>query len=194
MPGHFSRWLTMRFDVKSSLVSAFVVAVIALPRPVLAEDGKSHILATDLVKMMADRNLEGYAIEDPARPGYFVAVRSYPGVQLLLVEARSTAPDYLRAQIAQKAYVEAYSVLNSTAVADTKLFFHDMGCDGLTRDGDQADIMYEQAVRQMVFDGNGKASGLSKSEYNAKLGTADSQYAGMVTILLDSLKSTTSSS
>ena len=184
----------MRFDVKSSLVSAFVVAVIALPGPVLAENGKSRTLATDLVKMMADRNLEGYAIEDPARPGYFIAVRSYPGVQLLLVEARSTAPDYIRAQIAQKAYVEAYSVLNSTAVADTKLFFHDMGCDGLTRDGDQIDVMYEQAVRQVVFDGKGKASGLSKSEYNAKFGTAESQYAGMVTILLDSLKSTTSSS
>lgn len=183
----------MRFDVKSSLVSAFVVAVIALPCPVLAEDGKSRVLATDLVKMMAERNLEGYAIEDPARPGYFVAVRSYPGVQLLLVEARSTAPDYIRAQIAQKAYVEAYSVLNSTAVADTKLFFHDMGCDGLTRDGDQIDVMYEQAVRQVVFDGKGKASGLSKSEYSAKFGTAESQYAGMVTVLLDSLKSTSSS-
>jgi hypothetical protein len=184
----------MRFDVKSSLVSAFVVAVIALPCPVLAENGKSHMLATDLVKVMADRNLEGYAIEDPARPGYFIAVRAYPGVQLLLVEARSTAPDYIRAQIAQKEYVEAYSILNSTAVADTKLFFHDMGCDGLTRDGDQTDIMYEQAVRQIVFDGTGKASGLSKSEYNAKLGTAESQYAVIVTILLDSLKSTTSSS
>lgn len=184
----------MRFDVKSSLVSAFVVAVIALPGPVLAENGKSRMLATALVKMMADRNLEGYAIEDPARPGYFIAVRSYPGVQLLLVEARSTAADYIRAQVAQKEYVEAYSVLHSTAVADTKLFFHDMGCDGLTRDGDQTDVMYEQAVRQIVFDGNGKASGLSKSEYSAKLGTAEAQYAAMVTILLDSLKSTTSSS
>jgi hypothetical protein len=184
----------MRIDVKSSLVSAFVAAVIVLHCPVLAEDGTSRVLATDLVKMMAERNLEGYAIEDPARPGYFVAVRSYPGVQLLLVEARSTAPDYIRAQIAQKAYVEAYSVLNSTAVADTKLFFHDMGCDGLTRDGDQIDVMYEQAVRQVVFDGKGKASGLSKSEYNAKFGTAESQYAGMVTVLLDSLKSSASSS
>ena len=45
----------MRFDVKSSLVSAFVVAVIALPCPVLAEDGKSRVLATDLVTMMAER-------------------------------------------------------------------------------------------------------------------------------------------
>jgi hypothetical protein len=184
----------MRSDVKSSLVGAFVAAVIALPCPTLAENGKSGTLATGLVKMMADRNLEGYAIEDPARPGYFVAVRSYPGVQLLLVEARSTATDYIRSQIAQKEYVEVYSVLNSTAVPDTKLFFQDMGCDGLTRDGDQIDVMYEQAVRQVVFDGKGKASGLSKSEYNAKLGTAEAQYTAMVTILLDSLKSTASSS
>jgi hypothetical protein len=183
----------MRCDVKPWLVSAVVAAVIALPSPALAENGKSRTLATDLVKMMADRNLDGYAIEDPARPGYFIAVRSYPGVQLLLVEARSTAPDYIRAQIAQKEYAEAYSVLHSTAIADTKLFFQDMGCDGLTRDGDQMDIMYEQAVRQVVFDGKGKASGLSKSEYNAKFGAAESQYAGMAAILLASLKSTTPS-
>jgi hypothetical protein len=183
----------MRFAVKVSLVSALLAAVIALPAPVLADDGKSRLLATDLVKMLAERQLEGYAIEDPARPGYFIAVRSYPGVQLLLVEARSTAPEYIRAQIAQQAYAEAYSVLNSTAVADTKLFFHDMGCDGLTRDGDQLDVMYEQAVRQVVFDGKGKASGLSKGEYNAKFGTAELQYAGMVTLLLDSLKSAASS-
>ena len=32
--------------------------------------------------------------------------------------------------------------LNASAAPETKLFFQDMGCDGLNRDGEQVDVMY----------------------------------------------------
>ena len=56
-----------------------------------------------------------------------------------------------------------------------------MGCDGLSRDGEQVDVMYDESGRQVLFDGQGKISGLSKNEYAAKFGTAETQYTAMVT-------------
>jgi hypothetical protein len=140
------------------------------------------------VKLMTERNLTAYAIEDAAKPGHFVAALAYPGVQLLVVSARSSSLDYVRWQIAQKQYAEAYSALNSSAVPDSKLFFQDMGCDGLTRDGALIDVMYEKAADQVLFDGKGKASKLSKTEYETKLTAADAQYSAMLSALLAGLR------
>jgi hypothetical protein len=53
-----------------------IAAVAALATPVLAaiDVPTSTVLAKDLVKTMATRQLQSYAIEDPAEPDRFVAV------------------------------------------------------------------------------------------------------------------------
>ena len=68
-----------------------------------------------------------------------------------------------------------------------------MGCDGLSRGGEQVDVMYDEAGRQVLLDGQGRASGLSKNEYAAKFGTAETQYSAMVTVLLQALRAATGS-
>ncbi len=68
-----------------------------------------------------------------------------------------------------------------------------MGCDGLSRDGEQVDVMYDETGRQVLFDGQGKISGLSKNEYAAKFGTAETQYTAVVRVLLNGLRAATAS-
>jgi hypothetical protein len=114
--------------------------------------------------------LTAFAVQDPAAPTRFVAALLFPETQLLIVAAVSTSPDYIRAQIAEKQYAEVYSALNASAAPETKLFFQDMGCDGLSRDGEQVDVMYDETGQQVLFDGQGKISGLSKNEYAARFG------------------------
>ena len=65
---------------------------------------------------MGERHLDAFAVEDSTRPGYFVAVRAYPGVQLLVVSAQSSAVDYMKYQLDRKDYGEGYSALNASAV------------------------------------------------------------------------------
>jgi hypothetical protein len=153
-----------------------------------AQESKSSPLAKELMTLMTEQKLDAFAVPDPAKPGYFVAVRSYPNVQLLVVGAQSSSADYVKYQIDQKAYGEAYSGLNASAVADTKIFLQDMGCDGLHKEGEHVDVMYEKASTQVLFDGNGKTSGLSKSAYAAKVTATDAHYSEMLTMLLEGLR------
>jgi hypothetical protein len=135
--------------------------------------------------------LDAFAVQDPSRPGFFVAVRSYPGVQLLVVGGKSSAIDYIKYQLDRKDYGEAYSALHSSAAPDTKLFVHDMGCDGLTGESGQVDVVYEKGADQMLFDGAGKASGLSKDGYATKFMAIDEEYAALLDIVLKAIRPST---
>jgi len=172
------------------LVAAVVTAALTQPRLLLAQNGNagSAVTTRELVTAMTTQKVTAFAVEDPATPTRFVAALLFPETQLLIVAAASTSAEYIKAQIAQKQYAEVYSALNASAVPETKLFFQDMGCDGLSRDGEQVDVMYDERDRQVLFDGQGKASGLSKTEYAAKFGSAETQYAAMVTLLLNGLR------
>lgn len=168
---------------------AIVLASLIWPGTALGQPNESAALAKQLTALMAERGLEVFAAQDSSKPDYFIAIRAYPGVQLLIVGAKSNSPDYIKYQIDQRAYDEAYAGLNASAVPDTKLFIQDMGCDGLQRDGDPVDVAYEKAHTQVVFDGNGKASGLSKGAYASKVTATDTSYAGMLALLLERLRS-----
>ena len=180
---------------RSLLVAVFVTAALTQPRLLLAQDGKagSVVTTSELVTAMTTQKVTAFAVEDPTTPTRFVAALLFPETQLLIVGAASTSADYIKAQIAQKQYAEVYAALNASAVPETTLFFQDMGCDGLSRDGEHVDVMYDESGRQVLFDGKGKASGLSKSEYAAKLGSAETQYVAMVTLLLKGLRAASAS-
>jgi hypothetical protein len=182
-------------SARSLLTAALVAGVLVQPRLVFAQDGKagSAVTTKELVTSMTTQQLTAFAVQDPAAPTRFVAALLFPETQLLIVAAVSTSPDYIKAQITQKQYAEVYSALNASAAPETKLFFQDMGCDGLSRDGEQVDVMYDETGRQVLFDGQGKISGLSKNEYAAKFGTAETQYTAIVTVLLNGLRTATGS-
>ena len=149
---------------------------------------KSEALARELSSLMAARQIDAFAVQDPARPGFFVAVRSYPGVQLLLVGAESKAIDYVKYQLDRKDYGESYAALHASAVPTTKLFVQDMGCDGLHRDGDPVDVVYDKAATQLLLDGDGKASGLSREAYIAKAAEVDGRYAQLLQLLVETIR------
>jgi 23S rRNA-/tRNA-specific pseudouridylate synthase len=106
-----------------------------------------------------------------------------PDVQLLVVAAKSTAPEYLRTQLAQRQFRDAYSALFSGAVPETKMFFQDMGCDGLKQDGENVDILYERGTTQVVFNGDWKQQKMSRSAYDEKMRDAESKYSRMLVLL-----------
>jgi hypothetical protein len=182
-------------SAKSLLTAAVVAGLLVQPRLVLAQDANagSAVTTKELVTTMNTQKLTAFAAQDPAVPTRFVAAMLFPETQLLIVSAVSTSPDYINAQIAQKQYAEVYASLNASAAPATKLFFQDMGCDGLSRDGEQVDVMYDERGQQVLFDGQGKISRLSKTEYAAKFATAETQYAAMVAVLLKGLRVATSS-
>jgi hypothetical protein len=143
--------------------------------------------AGELVAMMKSRNLETIALEDPEHPDHFIAAMLIPGVQLLVVGAKSTAPDYVRSQLGQQLYRDVYATLQSAAVLDTKVFFQDMGSDGLSDDG-SVDIMYEHGTKQTNFNGDWKTQKMSKAEYQEKLRKADADYSRMLSLLAGRLR------
>jgi hypothetical protein len=153
----------------------------------------SSAAAARLVDLMKGRGLSTVAAKDPQAPGRLVAAMLMPGVQLLVVGAQSTAAPFLESEIAKGSYGDVYGMLNSSAVADSKIFFQDMGCDGLTTDHDGVDIMYERGRDQTIFDGDWKRQKLSRKDYEAKLQKADSDYARMLSLLATQLEGVASS-
>jgi hypothetical protein len=174
-------------SIRRTAIGTLLAAGLAAPG--LAEETSSKA-AGELVGLMTSRNLQAIAAEDPASPGRFVAAMLVPDVQLLAVAGSSTSPDYLRAMIAQGNYSEAYSTLHAAVVPDSKIFFQDMGCDGLAGDeGESIDIMYERNSQQTIFNRDWKGQKLSKSAYEEKVQKADAQYSQLLTLLATVLRS-----
>jgi hypothetical protein len=148
---------------------------------------RSSDAASALVSAMKAQGLDAVAVQDPEDAERFVAAMLVPDVQLLVVAAKSTAPEYLRTQLAQRQFRDAYSALFSGAVPETKLFFQDMGCDGLKEDGGNIDILYERGTNQIVFNGDWKQQKMSRSAYDEKVRDAESKYSRMLSLLGASL-------
>lgn len=151
----------------------------------------SSQVANELVALMKAGGLDAVAAADPDDPDRFVAALLVPDVQLLVVAAKSTSPAYVRSQLAEKRFREVYSTLHAAAVPATKLFFQDMGCDGLTGDdASHVDIMYERGTTQTLFDGDWRGQKISRTRYQEKLSKADAEYSRMLALLRQSLRQT----
>ena len=150
--------------------------------------GQSSKAATALVSLMKSQGVDVAAAPDPSHPGRFIAALLIPDVQLLVIAANSKTPEYVAAQISQRQFREVYTTLNATAVPDTKLFFQDMGCDGLTNSDGGIDVMYEHGKDQTIFDRDWKRQKISKADYEAKAEKADGEYSQMLALLTQSLQ------
>jgi hypothetical protein len=94
----------------------------------------------------------------------------------------------MKYQLDRKDYGESYAALHNSAVPRTKLFVQDMGCDGFSRDGEHVDVVYQQAAGQLLLDGSGKASGLSKDAYAAKAAEVDARYAELLELVIKTIR------
>lgn len=164
---------------------ALVLAASALPAA--AESPASAPLAKELVQEMSRQQLTAIAAKDPEQPDVYIAATYIPGVQLLAVSARSTAPAYLDQALAGKRYDEVYASLHGASLPDGKLFVQDMRADGVTPDrveGGSFDIVYEDTAKTVMFNGEWKKQHMSEADYRGEYGKVDARYARILSLLL----------
>lgn len=173
---------------RSAVALAVMVTGCVVSLSAAAGGAPSSSAASSLVSLMKSKGVDAVAVQDPTEPDRFVAAMLVPEVQLLVVAAKSRAPEYVRDQLRQHQYREVYAGLFSGAVPESRLFFQDMGGDGLSLAGSgNTDIMYERGTVQTVFDGDWKRQKLSKAQYDEKLQKADAEYARLLLLLAQGL-------
>lgn len=172
------------------MIAALAVAGLAVA-PVQSEkpaSTASNEAVADLVRTLKERQLTAIAAKDPGEPGRYVAAMYFPGVQLLVISARTHAPEYIDAQIAAKGYDAAYAALQQ-GIPESKLFVHDMGADGLRGSaGGTADIVYTRGTETRVLDGDHEGAGMSANEYRKLVNDIDRRYADMLRLLVQSAR------
>jgi hypothetical protein len=162
--------------------------VLSLAAPVSAQDSKSGPLAKQLAAALDAAKLDSIAAADPDAPDAFAAALYFPGVQLLVVAGKYSAPQLLVTRIQKKEFRDVYLDLNGAATA--KSFIEDPGADGLKakRESNQAFDQIEVAGKRTMFDGEWKAQKLSEQEYMKAFSSADERYAQILAALLNQLK------
>ena len=149
--------------------------------------------AYNLVRALDQLGLHAIATADPTEPGTFVAALYFPGSQLLVVSARHPSTEGVEHRIAMHQYREVYLDLQGTPTPRNKFFVRDADADGilsaLPGSGD-VDVLYEDGVRQTLFNGDTESQHLTPAEYDAKLAAADARYARLLTLLATAVRET----
>lgn len=164
------------------------ICLVALSTPVVAQEtgrAKSPELVKQLVTTMAARQLDSIAAVDPEEPGRLIA-GLIVGDQLMIMSSKHKASAYLEQQIVKKEFREVYISLQD-GIPASRLFFHDLGCDGFGK-GDNLDIFYEGAKTRTMLDGNWMGQGMTEIEYAHKARVAEEQYVRALNVLLDAVK------
>jgi hypothetical protein len=169
------------------LTTAFCLAAPPLAGQTMSPDApRSAALVKQLVAAMQTLRLDAIATPDPADPDRVVAALAYPGVQLLVASAAHESLPYLKMQITKRQYRDVYEELQR-GVPASRLFFHDMGCDGLGN-ADNIDIVYEGSSGRTLLDGNWEAQSLTEAAYAEKRNAAEEKYVHALTVLLDAAR------
>ncbi len=182
----------MRMPVSIVAFAVAVTLAVVGPARAQAQPSRSAGPAATLVKLMAQRGIDAVAAPDPTEPGRFVAALCFPGTQLLVVSAKYPVPAVLEQRLADRQYRDVYMELQSGITREGRFFAQDMQANGLTARPEKDlphDIVYENGVKTISLDGDWKAQGLSEAEYDAKFGSADRRYAGLLTALAAGLPS-----
>ena len=119
-------------------VSLILLLLVALAGSAAAQTpGPSVALAKELAQLLDAKKLTTIAAKDGADPESFVAAMYFSGSQLLVVGAKYEPAVLLAEKLAKKDYQEIYIDLNSAAKAGSRVFFEDLGADGLQTDHDE---------------------------------------------------------
>jgi hypothetical protein len=151
----------------------------------------SAAAARDLVSLLDRFRLDAIAAVDPTAPGAFVAALYIPGTQLLVVNARQPSVEGVMQHLTMHQYREVYLDLQGTPTPANKFFVQDAGADGILSvlpGSGEVDVLYEDGVRQTLFNGDLKAQHLTTAEYDARLAAADAQYARLLRLLTEAVR------
>ena len=163
--------------------------VLCLPALASAQLSKSETVAKDLTAALDAKKLDSIAAKLPPEPDRYVAALYFPGVQLLVVSGKYSAPQLLTPRLAQKQYRDIYMELSGTVPKESKIFVLDMGAPGLTpKKSDGFFDTWTGGDKQIVFDGNWDAQKISEADYNKSFATDDEEYAKILGALLAEAK------
>lgn len=166
-----------------------VAACVLSPASLLAQQSKSAALATEFVRLLEQQKLESFAARREARDE-FVGALYFPGTQLLVINAKFSAPDRIVYHLLEKNYRDAYIELNATTEKQSRIFISDLGANGLVfrRRGSQPFDTVELGGRTVAFDGEWGKAKISEADYTKTYQTTDEQYTLMLQALIDAIK------
>ncbi len=171
-----------------SFCRAVVTSVVALSSfAALAAAPQSPALAQAVVTAMTEQKLPVFVAATSAGRDHFVGALAYPGVQLLVVSARSTDSAEMTRLIGEGKHKEAYALLNQASVNEGKLFVQDMKADGLRDNSGTVDVVYQNETQRTLLNGAPGKQGLSEQEYEDRLTVVDTAYSAALQQLLDNL-------
>ena len=173
------------------LAGACVLALFICPVAARAQESKSPGVVKELVQMLDAKKMNSIAAVDPKTPGNFAAALYFPGTQLLVVSGPYAVPDRINDRLMRKEYDGAYADMSAAQVTDTRLFVMDTFADGLVarpKGGTAADSV-ERGKAQLTFDGQWKKAKVSEMDYMKTFSDVDAEYARVVELLIDRLKS-----
>jgi hypothetical protein len=184
--------MTTTIRLRRAGFATVLTALLAGPAPMGApQEARSSPLAREVVKLLEQSQLAAIAAKDPDQPDRFVAALYIPGVQLLVIAARYSAPSLLNERIWKKEYREVYIDLSSASVPESKTFIEDGGADGLRAERGNSEPLdqYENGATRVAFDHEWrKKEKLSEAAYLKAFGDADERYAQMLQVLIAELK------
>jgi hypothetical protein len=166
-----------------------VVFVCSLAGSAYGQGSKSAALTKELTAALDAAKLDAIAAKDPSAPDVFVGALYFPGVQLLVVSAKYSAPQAMTEQLAKKNYRDVYLDLFSASVAGTKVSVTDLGANGLIAEPERNEPFdtYD-AGKPLSFDGDWDQQKISEAEYKKAFAVADEKYTQMLAALLAHVK------
>jgi hypothetical protein len=183
--------------MKSSFVALAVFAQTVVVTHILGaqnpppSSASSSSAAQDLSRLLTERKLDAIATRDPGESDRYVAALFYPESQLLVITARYIAPVLLDAKLANKQYRDVYVDLHGASVQASKIFFQDVGADGLHPDEDHAiDLLYEAGVAKTIVDKDAdeRKHGSRGGSVVERFAAADARYTRLLKLLIDELR------
>jgi hypothetical protein len=147
--------------------------------------------ARELAYLLDSNGMDAIAATDPTEPGRFIAALYFSRSQLLVVSARHPSAESVKYRIEMGQYRNAYLDEQASPIREGKFFVHDSGADGILSalpGGGAVDVLYEDGVRQTLFNGEFERQNLKRSEYDAKLAAADASYARLLRVLTDATR------
>jgi hypothetical protein len=153
------------------------------------QGSKSAALTKELTAALDAAKLDAIAAKDPSAADVFVGALYFPGVQLLVVSAKYSAPQAMTEQLAKKNYRDVYLDLFSASVAGTRVSVTDLGANGLVAEPERNEAFdtYD-AGKPMSFDGDWDQQKISEEEYKKAFTAAEEKYNQMLTALLAQVK------
>ena len=163
-----------------------LVALAAPAAVATAQESSSASVAKELTALLDKGKLDAIATKEAAEKDRYIAALYYPGMQLLVMEARYPVPVLLDEKLLKKDHREIYLDLNGASLPESRLFIVDLGANGLQakREENRPYDIYETKAKRVQFDGDWKTQRMTEEEYMRVFAEVDGAYARMLTALV----------